>query len=259
MAAGFALVAAPAFADFQTLPTSGDLRVVGLTDESPVDNLLVPYGAPTGEITGPNGAPGQAYAFPNPGTWVPISQVRETAIMLPDEDDGELEEVGTFFDSVYRDTSDGSLLFVSQIILEEEGEINDIFRSGFTGYSVAAGWTFSTDFDLRMYSAARTASGLGDPDVFDPDVVDMRTDLNVEEENPWSGWFFLKVAAPGYQLGPNAIQLLQAGEEDQTPFPFVLDGYIPTPVPEPSTYAMLLGGLGLLGLMARRRARSKQV
>jgi hypothetical protein len=27
----------------------------------------------------------------------------------------------------------------------------------------------------------------------------------------------------------------------------------PAPVPEPSTYAMLLGGLGLLGFMARRR------
>lgn len=32
--------------------------------------------------------------------------------------------------------------------------------------------------------------------------------------------------------------------------------YIPSPVPEPSTYAMLLAGLGLLGFMARRRKES---
>ena len=31
------------------------------------------------------------------------------------------------------------------------------------------------------------------------------------------------------------------------------DYSLPTPVPEPETYAMLLTGLGLLGFMARRR------
>jgi hypothetical protein len=30
-------------------------------------------------------------------------------------------------------------------------------------------------------------------------------------------------------------------------------GYVTTPVPEPTTYAMLLGGLGLMGVVARRR------
>ena len=31
--------------------------------------------------------------------------------------------------------------------------------------------------------------------------------------------------------------------------------YVPSPVPEPETYAMLLAGLGMVGLMARRRNR----
>lgn len=35
-------------------------------------------------------------------------------------------------------------------------------------------------------------------------------------------------------------------------------GFGPSPVPEPETYSMLLGGLGLLGFMARRRRGQKQ-
>jgi hypothetical protein len=31
---------------------------------------------------------------------------------------------------------------------------------------------------------------------------------------------------------------------------------IEAPIPEPSTYAMLLGGLGLIGVVARRRRRA---
>lgn len=36
-------------------------------------------------------------------------------------------------------------------------------------------------------------------------------------------------------------------------------GYQPVPVPEPETYAMMLAGIGLLGVIARRRRQSKEL
>ncbi len=240
IAAGFALAAAPALAAFQLLPTAGTLRIDGSNNPA-ADPLFIPTGTANGDGT---------Y---QPPSFLQLLAENETDIELPDEDDGELEEVGEFFDSVFRDTSDGTLVFASRIVLEDEGEINDIFRSGFYGYQVLAAWTFSTDFDLRMSSTARSNTGLLDPDEFDPDVVNMRTDINVEEGNPQSGLFFIKVAAPGYIFKEDAIRVFQAGEEGQDPFSFVFGGYVPTPVPEPSTYAMLLGGLGLLAFAAKRR------
>lgn len=251
IAAGIALAAAPALAAFQTLPTTGE-RVLDRT-ELEINRLFIPTGPVAGPIIGPDGVPGNAYNFPNPATWVLISEIRESDVLLPEDD--ELEEVGEFFDAVFRDTSDNSLIFMTRLVLEEEGEINDIFRSGFFGYEVQAAWTFSTDFDLRMFSAARSnVNFLTGPDVFDPDIVNMRSDINVDEGSPWSGLYFLKVAAPGFYLKPDAIRIYQAGEEvGDEPFSFYLDGYAPLPVPEPSTYAMLLGGLGLLAFAAKRR------
>ncbi len=37
------------------------------------------------------------------------------------------------------------------------------------------------------------------------------------------------------------------------PFSHDAEAHVTTPVPEPETYAMLLAGLGLMGLVARRR------
>lgn len=244
VAAGLVLAAAPALAEFQLLPTAGTLRVEGSNDPF-TDPLFIPTGTANGDGT---------Y---QPPSFLQLLAQNETDIELPDEDTGVPEEVGDFFDSVFRDTSDDTLVFASRIVLDDEGEINDIFRSGYYGYQVLAAWTFSTDFDLRMSSAARSNTGLLDPDEFDPDVVNMRTDINVEEGNPQSGLFFIKVAAPGYLFQEDAIRVFQAGEEGQDPFSFTFGGYVPTPVPEPSTYAMLLGGLGLLAFSAvRRRARA---
>jgi len=41
-----------------------------------------------------------------------------------------------------------------------------------------------------------------------------------------------------------------------TNFDIAIDNVRITAVPEPSTYGMLLGGMGLVGWMARRKARS---
>ncbi len=41
--------------------------------------------------------------------------------------------------------------------------------------------------------------------------------------------------------------------DEFAPFSHDAAGYVTTPIPEPETYAMLLAGLGLMGLVARRR------
>jgi hypothetical protein len=68
----------------------------------------------------------------------------------------------------------------------------------------------------------------GTPHVYDPDNY---------------GWAF--ITGGGYQNYYHRNQLLSAWA--------VRDGDVAAPIPEPETYAMLLAGLGLLGLTARRR------
>jgi subtilase-type serine protease len=54
-------------------------------------------------------------------------------------------------------------------------------------------------------------------------------------------------------LNPNSFELVYGADEVRLQ---VLSNV--SPVPEPSTYAMLLAGLGVLGTVARRRSRQQQ-
>ena len=64
------------------------------------------------------------------------------------------------------------------------------------------------------------------------------------DSNPDDGFSFTGLAAGTY-----ALTFLGSGTGGYGGF------YTITPVPEPQTYAMLIGGLGLLGLMSNRRKR----
>jgi hypothetical protein len=243
LAAALVLAASAAQAgSFVELPTSAPLRKTGANNLN-VDQLFIPTGAIIAtDIDGFN-----TYAFPSKFT---LLASRESDVMLG----GAI--VGDFFDYVFRDTTDNKLVFGSRLVLEDDGEVNDIFRAGFTGFSAAAAWTFIVDTDLRAYSAARTSTGLKQgADVFNADWVNFRSDINVEEGNPSTGLFLVKTDAPDYKLIESAIRVWQGGEEGQNPESYFISGFAPTtpPIPEPSTYAMLLGGLGLLGVMAKRR------
>jgi hypothetical protein len=246
-AAAFALAATSAVAgSFVELPSAAPLRKFGAQNLN-VDQFYILPGPITGTSEGLN-----TYA---PPTYLELLDSRESEVEIAESAGEGPEEVGTFFDYVFRDTTDSRLVFASRLVLtDDDAEINDIFRGGFTGFSVAAAWTFATDLDLRMFSAARTSTGLlQGVDVFSPSEVNMRSDINVSEGNPQTGWYFLKTDAPFYTLGEEIIRLRQAGEEGQLPTQDIIDGFMPSAVPEPSTYALLLAGIGLVGLIARRR------
>ena len=161
-----------------------------------------------------------------------------------------------YFDFVYRDSADNKLVFGTRALnrVDNNEEINFLYRGGFAGYSTASAWTFSTDVDLRQYQAGLTSDNSYNASVaFDDNVVRQKSDVSLSEGNPWSGLFLVKTDAPDYVLGTNAIGFFQAGEEGQAKVGGFIGGYVAAAVPEPETYAMLLAGLGIVGLAARRR------
>lgn len=258
--AGFALASTPALAGFTQLPFDGTLRVYGSANIA-VDPLFITQG----ELTGGTGVPfTDPFTFALPTNFTLLAS-RQTVFELPITElnpetglmETALEEVGTFHDAVFRDTNDNKLVFGSRVVMDptEEGEINDIFRYGTWGNDVQVGWTFATSDDLRLYSAARSANSNINPDAddtFDEGVIGLATDVNVEELNPVSGWFFVKTGITEFGLVSNAVGLFQAGEESQPPFQARIDGFAPVPVPA----AVWLLGSALVGMagVARRRA-----
>lgn len=163
------------------------------------------------------------------------------------------------FDFVYRDSTDNKLVFATRWmnVVDNNQEANYLYRAGFDGYSTSVAWTFSTDYDLRMYQAGLTSDySFGASVPYDSDVVRQKGDFSVTEGNPWSGLFLVKTDATDYILGNKAIGFYQAGEEGQSVSGAFIGGYVPTtlaPVPEPESYALMVAGLGLVGFASRRR------
>lgn len=178
------------------------------------------------------------------------------------------QAIGDIYDFVYRDSRDDKLVFGTRVVLglpgqQQNAELNNVFRYGFeedgTTFDAAAAWLFLSNYDLRLYSAARSDKGLNQTDAFDPDAVSFQSDINLSEGNPYSGLYLVKTNATYYTVADKAIGYFQAGEESQPIVKAFIGGYVPTntaPIPEPSTYAMLLAGLGMIGVIARRRMRA---
>jgi len=248
---GASLFAAPSLEAlaFQPLPNTGaDIRVFGAQDVF-ADQLYL-----------------------GPG-WSPITQGYTPVHFGETEIELEGEDVGAFYDAVFRNNVDGTLLFGSRVVLfeddddaivplvedeEEEFEINHTQRNGFQGFTTAAGWYRETSNDLRLYAVAATSTffdpsdaALLDSSFYNGNSVTFYSDISVEEGNPLSGWYVVKTNATEFGLVGTAV-LYQA--EDGAPKTFTFDAM--APVPEPETYAMMGLGLLMTGLALRRTRKS---
>lgn len=143
---------------------------------------------------------------------------------------------GRFSDYVFIDSTTNSVVIGSRLFfgtrpdgLRNVAEANDIFRYGYTGFNVQAGWTRLSDSDLRLYSVASSNKGLGQgADVYDSNVVDFRSDINASEGNPLSGLYLIRTNATAFKVINNAIEIRQGGEEGQSVLSVKLSGYAPT-------------------------------
>jgi len=196
-------------------------------------------------------------------------------------------KVGNFIDTVWIDATSNQLIIGSYFQLLPNypagnihggggiSEINSIVRTGFAEVdTISAAWYFAEGvysgaedgYRLRdpsrsgyvsPYNAANAAAGA----YLDLDKVAIRTDVSIGEDNPNSGIYFLSVDASQYtyEFGSNAIGIIQgasSSEGGRVSQQMWLSGYrvaAIAAVPEPSEYALMLIGLGLMGFVARRR------
>lgn len=243
IAISIAMMGSPAFAGgFVTLPDTAPLRINGVNNPATDPFYL-----------------GDGWT-PETGGYTRVA--RRISSVLYDGND-----IGLFSDYVYRSNTDGHLIFASQFTLEVEEqngytlEINDIFRAGFAGYDVSVGW-YDSDAGTRLRSAAHSSVGRTRPqlpDIYADDIVNLRTDVSIEEANPSTAWYVIKTNATQFDYLVDAVSVTQAAGTagDDPPFrAATFEGFAPVPVPEPSEYAMLLAGLGILGVATARRKKA---
>lgn len=214
-----------------------------------------------------------------PASWTQQASTT-TAVMSPVDSS---IQVGNFIDTVWIDATTNQLIIGSYFQLLPNypqgnihggggiSEINSIVRTGFSEVAtVSAAWYFADELyagaagGYRLRDPARSdyvASGYSDANAasyLDLDKVAIRTDVSIGESNPNSGIYFLSVDASlyTYAWGDDAVRIVQGASSSEGGRVFQemwLSGYQVAAVPEPSEYALMLVGLGLMGVVARRR------
>lgn len=170
-----------------------------------------------------------------------------------------IADAGTFTSRILQ-TPDGYLAFVIQMSMTTAArEINRLNWNGFgdpeaDGFTTGAFWyrDAATADGFAMTSAQRSPfSGPGVlPTLTGPDTLRFQTDLSIPEETPNSAWYGVLTNATNW--GYTTMDLYSGSNASFYKGTITVFG--PAPVPEPSTYALLAGGLVLLAGIARRRA-----
>lgn len=228
---GSLLIVSEASAAFVDLPTARNTPGCGKVNSTLIrcggvansvnDPLYIPTGTSKGDGT---------YNFPS--TLSLINQVDTNFL----SGSGATYYSGKFSDYVFVDTTTNSVVIGSRLFFGTRpdgqrniAEANDIFRYGYSGFTVQAGWTRLSDSDLRLYSVASSNKGLGQgADVYSDNVVDFRSDINASEGNPLSGLYLVRTNATAFKVISNAIEIRQGGEEGQSVLSVKLAGYAPT-------------------------------
>ena len=135
---------------------------------------------------------------------------------------------------------DGTYDFYSRIILDGNSAAFSVYRvdrTGFAGYATNVGSRSDSIGEYAPSEFSRDLSG---------STIDFNFNMAPLTAGQSTKFFFIDTNASSYNLSGRFT--------DNSNLNFV---GIAAPVPEPETYAMLLAGLGLLGLAARRR-RARQ-
>ena len=182
---------------------------------------------------------------------------------------------GTLFDKVYL-SPNNTVLFATRISLLSDLTANPNFgsdeivlawRQGFAGYNASVAWYQDGTSNARLKAAAYTNSIFGSsttggtktPDsLYDPNTVGIRTEADVHDGTPNSGWLLTQTNATGYAVQNGSLHLQQVGGANGSTNPardYFFDSFVPkgAAVPEPSQAALLMAGFTMLPLLARRR------
>lgn len=138
-----------------------------------------------------------------------------------------------------------------------DGQIQDSNAGHLIFGSTASITIFLDDYyyidDILFYSALNQSSNLQSADI-SGEIITRALDTVSQES-------LFDLTGTGLDtVGVNQITLSNFGFAPFTPKTFTLSeiqisGTLVSAVPEPSTYALMLGGLGLIGFMAARRRR----